>query len=252
MESNLFDRHVWRFRARVFAMATTLMALGGCVVCPDGSSGSACYMPAQGQYGGGYYPVAPAQYGSIYYPQGPSSYGAAYSQPVQAPYPGTYPGPIPGRFNQNYYAPVQSRHAPMPMYSPSTNNGAGYDARPGHEPGVGLSYPLSSNASNIGPSDTRSAIAPTLPEPGVGSGAASREFLIVARGAILAGRTGQAQEAMERAQTRLLDRSTPAFQTDRPSADPAVARISEALHALGAGDRVSAVQILDATIPMIN
>jgi len=57
---------------------------------------------------------------------------------------------------------------------------------------------------------------------------------------------------MERAQTRLHDRSTSVFQTDLPSADPTVARISQALHALGAGDRVTAAQILDATIPMIH
>jgi hypothetical protein len=75
---------------------------------------------------------------------------------------------------------------------------------------------------------------------------------MAARNALAAGRTGQAQEAMERAQTRLLDRSTPLFQTDRPSADPAVARISEALRALGAGDRAGALRVLDATLPMTN
>ena len=41
-------------------------------------------------------------------------------------------------------------------------------ARPGHEPGVGVSLPLSNNASNIGPADTQSIIAPTLPAPSVG------------------------------------------------------------------------------------
>ena len=124
--------------------------------------------------------------------------------------------------------------------------------RPGHEPGVGVSYPLSSNASNIGPYDTPYTIAPTLPPSGIVANATSRDFLITARGALLAGRTGQAQEAMEQAQTRLLDRSTPLFQTDRPSADMAVARISDALHALGAGDRAMTLGILDTTIPMMN
>jgi len=124
--------------------------------------------------------------------------------------------------------------------------------RPGHEPGVGLSYPLSPHASNIGPADTGSTIAPTLPEPDVGENASPRQLLMAARNALAAGRTGQAQEAMERAQTRLLDRATPLFQTDRPSADPAVARISEALRALGTGDRDGALRALDATIPMVN
>jgi hypothetical protein len=44
-------------------------------------------------------------------------------------------------------------------------------ARPGHQPGVGESLPLSNNASNIVPGDTRSTIAPTLPASPVGDSA---------------------------------------------------------------------------------
>jgi len=142
--------------------------------------------------------------------------------------------------------------ASVPAWAQATGSENIPGVRPGHEPGVGPSFPLSPNASNIGPSDTRSNIAPTLPDPDVGEDASPRQLLMAARNALAAGRTGQAQEAMERAQTRLLDRSTPLFQTDRPSADPAVARISEALRALGAGDRAGALRVLDATVPMVN
>ena len=125
-------------------------------------------------------------------------------------------------------------------------------ARAGREPGVGQSYPLSPNASNIEGSGAHSTIAPTLPTPSVGENATAQELLVAARAALAAGRTGEAQEAMERAQTRLLDRSTPLFQTDRPSTHPAVAQISTALRALGARDRAGALRGIDAAIPLAN
>jgi hypothetical protein len=68
--------------------------------------------------------------------------------------------------------------------------------------------------------------------------------------ALATGRTGEAQEAMEMAETRLLDRSTPLFRTDQPSGNPLVAQIEQALHALGNGDRAAAIQVLDNAIPM--
>jgi hypothetical protein len=53
------------------------------------------------------------------------------------------------------------------------------------------------------------------------------------------------------AQTRMLDRSVPLFQTNVPDRNPAVQQISAALQALGAGDRARAMQIIDATIPQV-
>lgn len=204
-------------------LAATLLALSGCVTCPDGSVGNTCYAPVPGQYGIRYNAPPPAQNQSADYAPG---YGAGQSGPAMQP--------------------------STPPFAQQMENGPIPGVRPGHEPGVGVSYPLSPNASNIDSGDTRSMIAPTLPAPNVGEGATSRGLLINAREALSAGRTGQAQEAMKQAQTRLLDRSTPMFQTDRPSTNLAVARISEALHALGAGDRATALNILDTTIPMVN
>ena len=121
-------------------------------------------------------------------------------------------------------------------------------ARPGHQVGIGDSLPRSDNASNIVPSDTRSNIAPTLPSSAVGWDAASREYLRSARASLVAGRTGQAQQSLEMAETRALDRSVQQGQTDTPSHSQFVSRIRDARHALGGGDRTRAVQLIDLAL----
>jgi hypothetical protein len=67
--------------------------------------------------------------------------------------------------------------------------------------------PLNQPASNITLSDTRTVIAPALPAPPVPSADPPSAFLIAARRAVVIGRTGAAQEALERAETRLLGRA---------------------------------------------
>ena len=93
-------------------------------------------------------------------------------------------------------------------------------ARPGNDIGTGMSMPMGTTASNIGPSNTNSPIAPNLPSPEVAEGAPAQTYLIAARNSLAAGRTGEAQQSLEMAETRLLDRSTPLFQTNTPSANP--------------------------------
>ena len=121
-------------------------------------------------------------------------------------------------------------------------------ARPGNEIGTGQSLPRSNNAANIGPQDTRSTIAPNLPSPDVGEDAPSLAYLRAARTALLQGRTGEAQQALEMAETRALDRSVPLFQTNVPSKSPLVDTIQKALNALGTGDRTGAVQFIDQAL----
>src|SRR6185437_8977045 len=72
-------------------------------------------------------------------------------------------------------------------------------ARPGHEVGVGDSLPRSDKASNITPADTRSNIAPTLPQSAAGENAATFDYLRTARASLVAGHTGQAQQSLEMA-----------------------------------------------------
>lgn len=117
-------------------------------------------------------------------------------------------------------------------------------ARPGHVPGIGDSLPRSDRASNIGPGTTRE-IAPTLPEPAVGDSADAREYLRTAREALATGRTGLAQQSLEMAETRMLDRVVPDGAIV-PTSDATVMAIRQARAALGAGRRQEAMRILDA------
>lgn len=118
-------------------------------------------------------------------------------------------------------------------------------ALPGNDIGTGSSLPLSDKAGNITSSDTTSLIAGHLPDPSVGDDASVRDLLLAARNALAAGRDGEAQEALERAETRSLDRSVPLFQTGTPSRNPMVERIHLVLQTLGDGDRLGAMQLLE-------
>jgi hypothetical protein len=129
---------------------------------------------------------------------------------------------------------------------PGTNPETG--ARPGNEIGTGNSLPLSDRASNIGPGDTPSTIAPRLPSPDVGPGADPRQLLQAARGALAANRSGQAQEALERAETRLLDRVVDPSQIRVADTSPVVEDIRAARMALGAGERSKSAQMIDAAL----
>lgn len=104
-------------------------------------------------------------------------------------------------------------------------------ARAGHEPGVGDSEPMSSSASNIDRGDTRGQIAPRLPNPNV-SGNNPEAYLAAADRALSRRQTGAAQEALERAETRMLDRSVPQGQGNMPDQDPRIAQVNSALQAL--------------------
>ena len=130
--------------------------------------------------------------------------------------------------------------APVPL-SPASG------ARPGHQPGIGESLPRSSQASNIAPGDMH-AVAPTLPAPALGADAMVATYLRTARASLVAGRTGQAQQALEMAETRALDRSVAQGQADTPSHSALVARIGAARRALGAGDRAQALHRIDAAL----
>jgi hypothetical protein len=121
-------------------------------------------------------------------------------------------------------------------------------ARPGNEIGTGSSLPMSNNASNINRSDTRSDIAPNLPSPPIGQNASVHDYLVAARTSLAAGRTGEAQQSMEMAETRALDRSVPRSPTIAPVQDPVVSGINDALQALAAGDRARTLSILDGLI----
>jgi hypothetical protein len=117
-------------------------------------------------------------------------------------------------------------------------------ARPGNVIGTGQSLPLSDKASNSTPGDTSSVIAPRLPTPSVGDDSSPRGFLQSAERAINLGRTGEAQEALERAESRLLDRDVAPSNAGQPSGQPLVAVVGDARRALAAGDRAGALRLI--------
>ncbi len=126
--------------------------------------------------------------------------------------------------------------------------GAAHAQRPGNIPGTNNSLPLSDSASNISPADTRSPIAPRLPAPADDRDLGPKRLLIDARRALESGQTGLAQEALERAETRLLDRVTPTERMADPSRNPRVHDIHAVLEAIAVHDRGTALARLDTAI----
>ena len=99
----------------------------------------------------------------------------------------------------------------------------------------GAGSPRSSRASNIAPSNTHSEIAPRLPNPASASNS-PEAYLAAAQRALASGRTGAAQEALERAETRVLSRSTDPSAAATPADMPMVQQIGQARQALAARD----------------
>jgi len=94
---------------------------------------------------------------------------------------------------------------------------------------------------------TGQVLAP-LPAPAMPEGAKPSDYLHAALGALTAGRTGEAQAALEMAQTRLLDRSVPLGQTDSPSENPTIGQITQARQALAAHDRATCLNLIQTAI----
>ncbi len=120
-------------------------------------------------------------------------------------------------------------------------------ARPGNVIGTGQSLPRSDNAGNLNPQTTHSTLAPNLPAPPASDDL--QTLLLDAKASLQAGRTGQAQEALERAETRALDRSVVRGAERVPAGGAVVTQISAALQALGAGRIADAIALIDAAVP---
>lgn len=122
-------------------------------------------------------------------------------------------------------------------------------ARPGHEPGVGESEPASNSASNIDRGNTRGDIAPRLPNPDA-NGNSAEAYLAAADRALARRQTGAAQEALERAETRMLDRSVPMGAGNMPAQDPRIMQVNGALQALANRNYAGARQNIQQAMNM--
>ncbi len=89
---------------------------------------------------------------------------------------------------------------------------------------------------------------PALPEPNLPEGSRVSDFLHAAQGAVAADNLGEAESALEMAQTRVLDRSVPLGQTGIPSADPLIGQIGQARQALAANDRAACLQAIGTAL----
>jgi len=123
-------------------------------------------------------------------------------------------------------------------------------ARPGNIPGTDNSLPLGNTASNIAGSDTHSDIAPRLPNPPVADNASPQQYLAAAKRALDAHHTGEAQQALEMAETRALDRSTAPSAANTPDSSPLISQITKALDALAHNDDHTANQMIDGAMQM--
>ena len=100
--------------------------------------------------------------------------------------------------------------------------------------GIALAFPAAAQTTGAGPT----ADAGTPPA----------QFLQAAQQAVQKHRAAAAQEALERAETRLLDRSTAPSRADQPDSAPAVQEISQAIAAIGKHDWSGAGQHIDAAL----
>ena len=121
-------------------------------------------------------------------------------------------------------------------------------ARPGNVIGTGQSLPLSAKTAKTDAATTKSEIAPRLPTPAVGEDADVRAYLLNARTALAAGRTGEAQESLERAESRLLSRDVAPSRAGVPDSSPSVTELGNARRAIGSGDPATAVQLINAAL----
>jgi hypothetical protein len=94
----------------------------------------------------------------------------------------------------------------------------------------------SRGASNISEADTHGEVAPKLPSPDVGKDGSAKDYLKAADKALSRHRTGEAQQALEMAETRALESGGVTSNPDSPVSNPMVSKIDDALKALGNKD----------------
>jgi hypothetical protein len=142
-------------------------------------------------------------------------------------------------------AVAQQSYGTQPADTASTGG-----ATMGEVPAPPSHQPMSHHATNLNEQTARSRISPSLPTPAVGPDADATGYLQAAQTALSQNRTGEAQAALENAETYLLNRSVPQGAVNQPDQNPAVRNITEALQALGSGNRTRSMELIQQTIPL--
>jgi hypothetical protein len=172
--------------------------------------------------------------------------GTAYAQSAQ-PYYGQ-PQPQTAPPQQDYVLPPGIAQQQPPAYTQPQPAPADTEtgARPGNIIGTGMSLPRSDNAGNLNAATTHSELAPNLPAPtGVES---VYNLLLTARQDLVAHQTGAAQEALERAETRALDRDITPGTERIPDQSPQIAAIAQARAALANNNLNGAIAVIDQAL----
>src|ERR1700750_423983 len=97
---------------------------------------------------------------------------------------------------------------------------------PASPPPGGVSQPSSPGSAPTAPDDGK-PLAP-LPAPNVDDNAPASAFVQAAEVALAAGSPGEAEEAIERAESRLLDRDIDPRRIQDPSGNPVIALLAQA------------------------
>ena len=105
--------------------------------------------------------------------------------------------------------------------------------------------PQMPSTRSLVPASPPPAIGPRLPLAPLPENDSPHAFLQAARSAVERGQTRQAQEALERAETRLLDRPVAMSSAQEPEDRRALLGIGVARQALAAGDRAGTLQAID-------
>ena len=107
-------------------------------------------------------------------------------------------------------------------------------------------------AGDVTPHSMHRVTAAGLPIPPVSSAGSPSAFLDAARRAAVAGRTGEALDALERAEIRLLDRELPPDSAVRPDNRQVVLAIGAARRALAVHDRQATLAAIDDALAAAN
>ncbi len=109
--------------------------------------------------------------------------------------------------------------------------------------------PANDPARSVTLPDTRSAIPPALSVPTADSPVL---LLATARRAATVGRTEEAHEALDRAETRSLDRSVAPTAASAPDQQHAILAVDTARHALATHDRDAALAAIEDALATVN
>lgn len=139
--------------------------------------------------------------------------------------------------------------APLAAHAQPRRGAAPADAYDGVPPASayqgGAGSPFSNRASNIEGSGKHAEIAPRLPAPDLKGGDDVHNMLLSADRALRDRQTGAAQEALERAETRILTRSVDPTLAGRADTQLMARAIADARLALGKNDVAQARVIVE-------